>query len=108
MGITIEILPTLKMLIKYCLIYLKKKKLNSFSTINICSNKPVNILKLIKFFEKKSKKIKIHKRPIQQADVLKTHGDNSLVKKYKLIKKFTDIESGVNNTLHWYKKYYKY
>ena len=86
---------------------LKIKQINSLGVINICSNKPVNILRLIKLFENNSKKIKIYKRPIQQADVYKTHGDNSLVKKFKLIKNFTDLETGVENTINWYKKYYK-
>ena len=45
------------------------------------------------------------KRKIQKADVLKTHGDNKKIIKYKLIKKFTPIEEGIKNTLEWYKKY---
>ena len=73
--------------------------------LNICSNNPINILKLVRIVEKYSKKIRLYKRKIQKADVLKTHGDNKKIIKYKLIKKFTPIEEGIKNTLEWYKKY---
>ena len=73
--------------------------------LNICSNNPINILKLVRIVEKSSKKIRLYKRKIQKADVLKTHGDNKKIIKYKLIKKFTPIEEGIKNTLEWYKKY---
>ena len=68
-------------------------------------NEPINILKLVRIVEKYSKKIRLYKRKIQKADVLKTHGDNKKIIKYKLIKKFTPIEEGIKNTLEWYKKY---
>ena len=42
---------------------------------------------------------------MQKADVIKTHGDNSKIKKLKLIKKFTSFDEGIKNTLEWYKKY---
>ena len=42
---------------------------------------------------------------MQKADVLKTHGDNKKIKKYKLIKNFTPFEIGIRNTIDWYKKY---
>mgnify|MGYP001280042906 CR=1 FL=1 len=60
---------------------------------------------LVKIVEKHSKKIKLYKRKIQKADVLKTHGDNKKLLKYRLIKKFTPFEEGIKNTLMWYKKY---
>ena len=84
---------------------LVSRKIPKNEVLNICSNKPVNILKLVKIVEKYSKKIKLHKRKIQKADVLKTHGDNKKIIKYKLIKKFTPIETGIKNTLTWYRKY---
>jgi len=84
---------------------LVSKKIPKNEIINICSNKPVNILKLVKIVEKNSKKIKLNKRKIQKADVLKTHGDNKKIIKYKLIKNFTPIEIGIKNTLMWYRKY---
>lgn len=84
---------------------LKSKNIARNEILNICSNKPLNIVKLIKSLEKEAVKIKVYKRKIQKADVIKTHGDNKKIKKYKLIKKFTPFEIGIKNTLDWYKKY---
>ena len=81
------------------------KTISGFETLNICSNKPLNIVKLVKLIEKYSGKISIYKRKIQLADVMKTHGNNKKIKKNKLIKNFTSIEAGIKNTLDWYKKY---
>ena len=84
---------------------LKSKNIYRNEILNICSNKPLNIVKLIQSVEEESSKIKVYKRKIQKADVLKTHGDNKKIKKYKLIKNFTPFEIGIKNTLDWYKKY---
>ena len=84
---------------------LKSKKFSGNEILNICSNKPLSIIKLVKTIERKSKKIKIYKRTMQKADVIKTHGDNTKIKKLKLIKKFTSFDIGIKNTLEWYKKY---
>ena len=84
---------------------LKSKKIPGNEVLNICSNNPLNIGRLIQAIEKKSRKIKLYKRTMQKADVLKTHGDNRKIKKYKLINFFTPFETGIKNTLEWYKKY---
>ena len=84
---------------------LKSNKITSGEIINICSNNPINILKLVKIVEKLSNKISIRKRKIQKADVYKTHGDNKKIIRLKAIKKFTRIEDGIRNTLNWYKYY---
>ncbi|MDA9172805.1 GDP-mannose 4,6-dehydratase [Candidatus Pelagibacter sp.] len=84
---------------------LKTKKILGNDILNICSNKPLSIIKLVKTIEGKSKKIRIYKRTMQKADVIKTHGDNTKIKKLKLIKKFTSFDEGIKNTLEWYKKY---
>ena len=39
---------------------------------------------------------------MQKADIYKTHGDNTLVKKISGIKKFTDISIGLKNTVEWF------
>ena len=73
--------------------------------INICSNKPLKLTKIIKEINNLTlNKPKIRKRSLQKADILKTHGDNSLVKKITGIKKFTDISIGLKNTVKWYIK----
>ena len=70
---------------------------------NICSNKPLKITNIIKEIDKLTlNKPKIKKRSLQKADILKTHGDNNLVKKITGIKKFTDISIGLKNTVEWF------
>ena len=83
------------------LIYSKLKYKHSI--INICSNKPLKLTKIIKKIDNLTlNKPKIRKRSLQKADILKTHGDNSLVKKNTGIKKFTDISIGLKNTVEWF------
>ena len=73
--------------------------------INICSNKPLKLTNIIKKIDDLTlHKPKIKKRSLQKADILKTHGDNNLVKKITGIKKFTDISVGLNNTVEWFIK----
>ena len=73
--------------------------------INICSNKPLKLTKIIKKIDNLTlNKPRIKKRPMQKADILKTHGDNSLVKRITGIKKFTDISIGLKNTVEWFIK----
>ena len=75
---------------------------------NICSNNPVNILDIIKKFKNNySVKIKYIKR--HQADIIKTHGDNSKIKNSVGIEKFSDFYDNLINVYNWYKnnKIYK-
>jgi len=70
---------------------------------NVCSNKPIHLTKLINkifFYTKKLPKIK--KTTFQQADVLKTHGDNSKIKRYLNLKNFMNIDLGLKKTVQWY------
>ena len=41
------------------------------------------------------------------ADVIKTHGNNSKIKKFLKYKDYTKIETGILNTIKWFKKYKK-
>ena len=83
---------------------LKKSIKNKNIILNICSNNPIKITKVLNLINKfTGKKAKIIKREFQSADVYKTHGDNSLVKKTVKIKKFTKIETGIMNTVNWFK-----
>ena len=71
--------------------------------INICSNKSLKLTKIIKEIDNLTlNKPTIKKRSLQKADILKTHGDNSLVKNITGIKKFTDISVGLKNTVEWF------
>ena len=72
---------------------------------NICSSKPIHILKVIKEINKYIKKPKILKKPRDKADVYKTFGSNKKIMRYLKKKiKFTDYKKGVENTCKWYLK----
>ena len=90
-----------KILKKLIYLNLKKKHL----IINICSNKPLKLTDIIKKINDLTlNKPKIIKRSLQRADIIKTHGDNNLVKKISGIKKFTDNSIGLKNKVEWFVK----
>jgi len=73
--------------------------------LNICSNKPLKLTNVIKMIDNITlSKPKIKKISKHKADLYKTHGDNSLVKRITGVKKFTDISIGLKNTVGWYIK----
>ena len=83
---------------------LKKKNI----VVNICSNKPIKITKVIKIINKNFQlKPKIYKRGFQKADVKKTHGNNNLIKKISLKYNFFSTIKALNNTVNWYQKHWK-
>ena len=84
-----------------------KKNINN-QIFNICSNKPINLLKIINKINKlTNRKPRLYKRNLQKADVIKTHGSNKkIIQKIGKIQ-FTTIEVGLNKTVKWFKKYYK-
>ena len=79
------------------------KKLKKNDVLNICSNKPMNLLNVISFMMKNGIKPKITKVKLQQADILKTHGDNKKLFKYIGRKKFGNWRTSVRNLILWYK-----
>jgi len=81
-----------------------KKKFVEVKILNICSNKPINIKKIIRS-NNLLNKIKINYISKNKADVLKTHGSNSKVKKISSFKKFLDFNEGLKKTYNWYLKY---
>ena len=85
------------------LLYIKLK--HKHLILNICSNRPIKLTDIIKKIDNlTSIKPKIVKRSLQKADILKTHGDNRLVKKITHIKKYTDISEGIKQTVKWFIK----
>ena len=73
--------------------------------LNICSNKPIDLIKLIKVMNSaSSNSVRIKKTLLQQADVIKTHGDNKKLLSYIKKKKFYSLEEGIHNTYEWYVK----
>ena len=83
-----------------------KKKLKGYNVLNICSNNPVKITKIINIINKhiNKKNVKILKLGLQKADVIKTHGCNNKIKKIVNYKRFIPIEKGVESVVNWYKK----
>ena len=85
------------------LIYSKFK--HQHLILNICSNKSLKLTNIIKMIDNLTlNKPKIKKIAMHKADLYKTHGDNSLVKKITGIKKFTDVSIGLKNTVELYIK----
>ena len=84
------------------LVSLISKNIQGHQVFNICSNKPQNILNIVKKFNKKNKtRIKLIK--MHKADVLDTHGDNKKIKKVLKIKKFSKFNNNFYKVLRWYK-----
>ncbi len=84
-----------------------KKNINN-QIFNICSDKPINLSKIINKINKlTNRNPRLFKRSLQKADVIKTHGSNKkIIKKIGKVK-FTDIEIGLKRTVKWFVKYYK-
>ena len=94
--------------VKKVLFLLLKKKIDNNTVLNICSNNPVKITRVLNIINKKFRyKPKIYKRSFQKADVKKTHGSNSRIKYFYNKKKFVPLETALNNTCDWYKKNWK-
>ena len=90
------------------LLFSKKKQLKN-QILNICSNNPVKLLSIISELNRlTTKKPKIYRRKLQEADVIKTHGSNKKVLSIIGNKKFIPIKNGLLNTLNWFKQYYNY
>ena len=89
---------------------LLKKKLKKENYIfNICSNNPVNLKKVLLMIDSLTKKKPIIiKRKLQEADIIKTHGNNSYLKNKINQKNLTKINIGIENTISWYKDYFGY
>ena len=76
---------------------------------NVCSNDPQKLTDIIKKINSfTNKKPKLFKRKLQQADVVKTHGNNKKIKNFIGKQKFTSINIGLKSTVNWFKKYYRY
>ena len=91
-------------------LYLKKfrsnKQKNYYEIYNICSNNPVSLMRYLEVIEKNfKKKTKINKLKLQKGDVIKTHGDNTKIKRLFGNIKFTNIEKGVSKFVKWFKNY---
>ena len=79
-------------------------KVKKNEVYNICSNKPINVNRIL------NKLNKLYGRPLVvnkkrlSIEVLKTHGLNTKIKKTVNFKKFTSIDNGIKNLVIWAKK----
>ena len=90
------------------LIFSKKKQMKH-QIFNICSNNPIKLLDIINELNRlTTKKPKIYRRRLQEADVIKTHGSNKKILSIIGNRKFKHIKNGLLNTLNWFKRYYNY
>ena len=80
--------------------------LKSIDVLNICSNKPLKLQKIIHLMGKRNIKPTTKKAPLQEADILKTHGSNAKILKITKFKKFEKIDKALNKTIDWYREYY--
>ncbi len=83
----------------------KHRKLKRNDIFNICSNKPINLKKIINFMKKNGINPKIKKVSLQKADILKTHGNNKKILSVTKFKNFIGWQEGIMKTINWYKKY---
>ena len=88
--------------------FMRIKLTENNTIINICSNHPIKITKILNYINKYfQKKPKIYKRSFQKADVKKTHGSNLKVKFLINKKNFSPIKISLLKTLKWYEKNWK-
>tara|TARA_B100001559_G_C16501860_1_gene623765 strand:- start:1285 stop:2238 length:954 start_codon:yes stop_codon:yes gene_type:complete len=81
------------------------KKIKGNKILNVCSNKPIKVSKILNILNKLYGKPKIQYKNKLKIEVLKTHGSNSKIKKITNLKKFTDLDKGIFNLVNWAKKY---
>ena len=85
-------------------LFLKYKKIKMFDYFNLCSNNPINLMKIINHIVKRTGKTKLKKVKFQKADVYKTHGSNKKILKLIKYRKFNDIFKSIEKTIDWHKK----
>jgi len=83
---------------------LMKKKTLKHDVYNFCSNNPIDISKIVERVKKRYP-LRIKLRPLQRADIIKTHGSNKKIIKTTKYRDFVKINDGFEKTLNWYKNY---
>ena len=80
-----------------------------YNIFNIGNGKSRKLIDYLFFIEKKlGKKAKVKKLPLQKGDIIKTHSDIKLLKKFSNYKPKIDIEEGVSKFIDWFIDYYNY
>jgi len=78
-------------------------KLKDHEILNICSNKPISLREIINFLKMNKINPKVKEVPLQKADIIKTHGNNSRLLKYIKHKKFSNWKISIIKVIDWYK-----
>ena len=92
-----DVIKILKILIK------KRRKLKKNEIFNICSNRPINIKKIVKIlYNKFPTEVKFVKS--NKIEILKTHGDNKKIKKFANFYKFEPFYKNLEKSIIWYEK----
>ena len=93
--------------VKILFLLLKKdNKVKNFEILNVCSNNPIPLSKIIKTMKENNIVPKIKKTSLQMADIIKTHGDNKKILRITNFKKFSSIKDSIKKTIIWYKEYF--
>ena len=79
-------------------------KIQKNEVYNICSNKPINVNRILHKLNKLYGKPLVVNKKRLSIEVLKTHGLNTKIKKAVNFKKFTSIDHGIKNLVIWAKK----
>ena len=78
-----------------------------FRIINIGNSKKISLMKFIQLIEKKiGKKAKYKFLGMQQGDIKSTHADTSLLNEIIKFKPSTNIDTGIDNFIDWYRNFY--
>ena len=78
------------------------KKITQHQIFNVCSNKPIFIKSLVRFIKKYKKNLNIKNISKNEADVYKTHGDNSKIINFLKLKKFSQFHNELKKILNWF------
>ena len=89
------------------LVKLIKKKISKHEIFNICSSKPIHLKNVIGKLNNYLNKIKVVKKPLQKADIKKTHGSNKKIIKYIKYNNFYSFDYGIKKTFDWCQNYFK-
>ncbi len=96
--------------IKNIIRYLDNKKhAKNFEIINFCSQRSVTLKKYIEIIENNLKmKAKKKLLPLQQGDMIKTHGSSKKLKRLLNYECKITPENGIKRYISWFKNYYNF
>ena len=77
-----------------------------YDVFNICSSKPIKVIKIIDKLKTSTKYQNIKNISMNKHEVYKTYGSNKkILKKIKIKNIFLPIHIGVQRTINWFNKY---